>query len=137
MKSTFLIASVSVAALLAGCAGTVPAPAAKGDDKPAAVARQDAGGASPGTGDNATDKPGTFRIVEGNGTASGDASEESTERQATEPTGVAYGATLGGADTKEKSVEGSVLSMAVALCALGALAAAGGFGTLAFLRKRA
>ena len=85
----------------------------------------------------ATDKPGTFRIVEGNGTASGDASEESTERQATEPTGVAYGATLGGADTKEKSVEGSVLSMAVALCALGALAAAGGFGTLAFLRKRA
>jgi len=59
MKSTFLIASVSVAALLAGCAGTVPAPAAKGDDKPAAVARQDAGGAGPDTSGSAADKSGT------------------------------------------------------------------------------
>ncbi|MFT3801932.1 MAG: tetratricopeptide repeat protein [Burkholderiaceae bacterium] len=64
MKSTLLIASVSAALLLAGCAGMSPAPAAKGDDKPTAVARQNAGDTDE---NNSADKPDAASPTAGGG----------------------------------------------------------------------
>ncbi|MEF9875544.1 MAG: hypothetical protein RR772_01430 [Gordonibacter sp.] len=81
------------------------------------------------------DKPGTFHVVEGHGATGGNS--ENAGAQPSEPIDRAYAATLDGTDTLKKSAEEPALSLALALCAMGVLAAVGGFGILAFLRKRA